>query len=156
MLQAAPHIPGENARPAEGSIAPGLSEGLALYRAGFFWEAHEALEPLWLAAAPNSRARVYLQALIQLANAQLKHKMDKPAAAHRILGLVRDHLSRLGALDEAGEVLGQDPAWIWAEAQRLESEIGGQGIVHNNATFCTAPAPDTPQKSIKHLKSNET
>ena len=156
MLHTAPHIPGENARPREGSIAPGLSEGLALYRAGFFWEAHEALEPLWLSAAPNSRARAYLQALIQLANAQLKHKMDKPAAAHRILGLVRDHLSRLGALGEAGEVLGQDPAWIWAEAQRLESKIGGRGIVHNSAMLCAAPASVRAQKSNKHLKSNET
>ena len=62
-----PHLPGLTPRP-RAEIAPGLEEGLALYRAGYFWEAHEAWEPLWLAAPPNSRERALLQGLIQLAN----------------------------------------------------------------------------------------
>lgn len=153
MLRAVPHIPGETARPEEGSIRPGLSEGLSLYRAGFYWEAHEALEPLWLSAAPNSQARAYLQALIQLANAQLKHKMNKPAAAARILGLVHDHLSRLGA---AEAVLGQDPAWIMGEAARLESRITGEGGLQHSATFGAMSAEGNPSKPAKALTNIKT
>lgn len=110
-----PHLPGQNARPPEGAITPGLAEGLSLYRAGFFWEAHEAWEPLWLAAAPNSRERAFLQALIQLANGWLKCAMDKPAAAARIARLAGEHLARAGQ----GEVLGLSSDWARAELARL-------------------------------------
>ncbi len=66
-----PHIPGRNARPPEGSIAPGLDEGFALYHAGFFWEAHEAWEPVWMDLPPNAPEKAEMAALIQLANARL-------------------------------------------------------------------------------------
>jgi predicted metal-dependent hydrolase len=121
-----PHLPGLTPRP-EAEIRPGLEEGLALYRAGFFWEAHEAWEPLWLDAAPNSRERALLQGLIQLANGRLKLRMGRAGAAARIAGLAREHLGRAGE----GEVLGIGPGWAWSELARLEAQVipasGGQG-----------------------------
>jgi len=115
-----PHLPGITPRPTH-EIRPGLEEGLALYRSGYFWEAHEAWEPLWLAARPNSRERAFLQALIQLANGRLKLAMGKIAAAARITALVADHLARSGH----GVVLGIETSWAWAELGRLRAETRG-------------------------------
>ena len=118
-----PHLPGLTPRP-EAEIRPGLGEGMALYRAGFFWEAHEAWEPLWLAAAPNSRERALLQGLIQLANGWLKLRMGRAPAAARIAALAGEHLGRAGP----GEVLGIESAWALAELARLERAVipGGE------------------------------
>jgi len=111
-----PHLPGVTPRP-DTEIRPGLEEGLALYRSGYFWEAHEAWEPVWMAAAPNSRERAFLQALIQLANGWLKVAMGRVPAAVRITPIVAEHLSRAGH----GVVLGIDTAWAWSELGRLRA-----------------------------------
>lgn len=116
----APHIPGQNARPPEGSIAPGWDEGLAQYRAGYFWEAHEAWEPIWMEAAPNSEHKALLQAAIQLANGNLKRVMGQPRAAARILTIARDHLARAGQ--------GARVDWARGEAQALESRLSNDAI----------------------------
>lgn len=94
------HIPGANARhpedafdwirdqaAAEAGNAAWLY-GLHLLREGFYWEAHEVLEPVWMAAAPNSAEKAMAQAVIQLANAALKLDMGKPKAAARLAGMV--------------------------------------------------------------------
>ena len=124
------HIPGQTPRPTD-PIRPGLAEGLALYRTGYFWEAHEAWEPVWLAARPNSRERALLHGLIQLANGWLKLRMDRAAAATRIADLAAEHLSRAGQ----GTVLGFDPAWAQDELERLRflaSETMQDSAYHAN------------------------
>ena len=57
--------------PAGGTAGPDASArlGLALYNAGRFWEAHEALEAVWRASGPAERA--LWQGLIQAAAAML-------------------------------------------------------------------------------------
>ncbi len=94
------HIPGQNARHPEDAFdwirdqAAAEAEnaawlyGLQLLHKGFYWEAHEVLEPVWMAAAPNSAEKAMAQAVIQLANAALKLDMDKPKAAVRLAGMV--------------------------------------------------------------------
>ncbi|MBV1866867.1 MAG: DUF309 domain-containing protein [Marinosulfonomonas sp.] len=62
--------------------------GLAFFDAGYFWEAHEVLEPVWLQAPPNSTERLFIQALIQLSNARLKLCMDRPKATLRLCATV--------------------------------------------------------------------
>lgn len=129
------HIPGANARHPEGAFAalratarPGMTEadlaaspafraGLAYLHAGFFWESHEVLEPVWMALPPNSPARQMAQALIQLANARLKDRMGRPRAAARLRALAAGHLAEARA-GRAGPILGLDPGavadWIAA------------------------------------------
>lgn len=51
---------------------------------GYFWEAHELLEPIWLAARANSWQKLFLQALIQRANAALKSKQGQARASERL------------------------------------------------------------------------
>jgi uncharacterized protein len=119
------HIPGVNPRHPEGQFdairataRPGMTEaaladcaafraGLDWLLAGFHWEAHEVLEPVWM-ALPEGPARQMTQALIQLANARLKDRMDRPRAAARLRALAAAHLSaaRQGG---TGAVLGLDP-----------------------------------------------
>lgn len=103
------YIPGETARHPEGAFdemraaapergAEGLAwaHGLRLLEEGFYWEAHEVLEAVWLALPPNAADRVMTQAVIQIANAGLKLLMKRPKAALRLC----DEAERLAA--EAG------------------------------------------------------
>lgn len=59
--------------------------GLTLNNAGFFWEAHEILEAVWKAAPKGGRDRILLRACIQIANANLKRRMNRSDAARRLL-----------------------------------------------------------------------
>lgn len=115
------YIPGQTPRHDEALFAKfpasvdqgGLTNSLA-WRAGlsyldqeFFWEAHEALEPVWMATLPNSAERHLVQAMIQFANASLKLAMQRPNAVLRLCDIARDHLSFC-----SGNVMGQDvTAW---------------------------------------------
>ena len=74
---------------------PALRYGIALNDSGYFWEAQEVLEAVWAAAPQGSRERILLRACIQIANANLKLRMQKPRAAAR---LWRETLSEINAL----------------------------------------------------------
>ena len=68
--------------------------GLFYLRQGYFWECHEVLEAVWIRCPEDSPEREMTQALIQLANARLKHLMGKPRAVLRLCDMVGGHLSR--------------------------------------------------------------
>jgi hypothetical protein len=105
VLPPLPHEPGRTPRPPETMFAPlkaGLSRdlsaadlasstafqgGIEAFRAGYYWEAHELWEAVWMCLPQASCERLFLQGLIQLANAGLKNRMRRPAAARRILAL---------------------------------------------------------------------
>ena len=84
--------PGATAR--ELADSPAWAAGLAYLEDGFFWEAHEVLEPVWMALPHGSREREMVQALIQLANACLKREMGRPRAVLRLCRMVAGHLQR--------------------------------------------------------------
>ncbi len=88
--------------------------GATLYEAGFFWEAHEVWEPVWMRAHPNSRERTLLQGLIQLANAALKLRMDRTSAARRLAAAAEQHLRAAGP----DRVMGIEPERL---ANRLQA-----------------------------------
>lgn len=120
-------IPGLTPRHAPGtfdalhaSVRPGMTPaalaktaafraGLRYHDAGYFWEAHEAWEPVWQALPPNSAERQFVQALIQLANAELKLRMMRPRAARRLCAIAARHLAE-ARLSGAGRIMGRDPA----------------------------------------------
>lgn len=126
------HIPGRNARhppnafedvkaatPAETIAAeaprnPAWRFGLTLLARGYFWECHEVLEPVWLNAAPNSRERAAVRAVIQLANAALKVEMERPTAAARLCDMASALFHEAGdgamGLDLAGALRAVDAA----------------------------------------------
>ena len=141
-LPAAAHVPGQTPRPAEGSVVYAAAEaapaptdpaawaangtylyGIALYQAGFFWEAHEVWEPVWMHAAPNSRARALMQGLIQLANACLKLRMARPKAAARLIDLALGHLVEAGT----APLMGLEPAALLEHGAQFRAACAGDG-----------------------------
>jgi uncharacterized protein len=84
--------------------------GAALCLNGFFWEAHEVWEAVWLACPPNGGERRLLRALIQLANAALKLTMERPSAACRLFVEAEELLADLGGAGRDGSLMGVDLA----------------------------------------------
>lgn len=105
------YVPGENARHVEGfldavtAMAPSRTSdntshsniawkyGLRLLEEGFYWEAHEVLETVWMNATPNDRERALVQGIIHIANAALKVKMQRIQAAKRLSSLAKECLT---------------------------------------------------------------
>ncbi len=101
-LPAQRHVPGSGSMPdmapleAAKALAPAVTRreewqenpaylyGHYLLAAGFFWEAHEVWEAVWLNCPPNSVEKLLLRMLIQQANARLKLVMGRPRAAERL------------------------------------------------------------------------
>ena len=77
---------------------PALRYGMALNDAGYFWEAQQVLEAVWAAAPQGGRERILLRACIQIANANLKLRMQKPRSTSRLwaeaLAGINDVLAR--------------------------------------------------------------
>ena len=138
-LPAEAFVPGRSPRPEEGLFitiadrAPARTDpaawqvndawryGFRLYGGGFFWEAHEVWEPVWMGTVPNSAERHLVQGLIQLANACLKLRMERKRAALR---LVRDaglRLAEAGSLSLMGIAPGQVLAATCGFALRIEA-----------------------------------
>ncbi len=111
------YIPGLTARHPEGlfdGLKTGLEDvptdrldetrawkyGLAFLQDGYFWEAHEVLEAVWMVCPPNAPEKLMVQALIQQANAALKRKMGRDRAAERLdaqsLALAQEAVERAG------------------------------------------------------------
>lgn len=103
--------------PDELAVSDAFQIGLTYLRSGYDWEAHEVLEPVWMALPEDSVERRCVQALIQLANAQLKLKMNKPKAARRLCGIVRD------LLPAEDVVMGVDIAQVLHRVESLEQRI---------------------------------
>ncbi len=126
------YVPGQSPRHPEGtfdlfhdSVTGGVSlpdtlawqAGLLFLDEGYFWEAHEVLEPVWMATAPESAEHQMVQGIIQLANAALKQRMGRPAAANRLCEIALGHLR--AARSAGGEVVMGERVADWVE--RVES-----------------------------------
>ena len=74
---------------------PALRYGIALNDHGFFWESHEILEAVWAAAPQGGRERILLRSCIQIANANLKLRMQRHHAAARLFGEALAELNEL-------------------------------------------------------------
>lgn len=132
------HIPGRNERP-DGAFFDNIKAesetawlyGIRLFNTGFYWEAHEVLEPVWLGAMPNSRERHLVQAVIHLANGLLKEAMERPNARRRLAGLARGRLLEAFP-DGRGKLMGVYAAEALAAADMLAS---GNGVVRLNIDY---------------------
>ena len=81
---------------------PALRYGIALNDAGYFWESQEILEAVWAAVPQGGRERILLRACIQIANANLKLRMEKPHAAARLFGEALAELNELSVRKATG------------------------------------------------------
>ena len=136
ILPPAPYRPGQTPRPAEGLFDALIvawdgqdaansvlfRAGFTAFDAGYFWEAHELWEPVWMRLPPQSAEKHLVQALIQLSNAALKSAMGQDRAAQRIM--IRAQAARDAAfLHGADAVLGVGPARLDQMAQRAKKAL---------------------------------
>ena len=77
--------------------------GVDLFNHGYWWEAHEALEAVWIAAGRQSAAGQFVQGLILIAVAQLKRFQGFEDVARR---MAEDGTSRMGGV--GGQFMGLD------------------------------------------------
>lgn len=99
------YLPGSSARPsAEPPDASPLDparwrscdayvEGLALFDRGYYWEAHERWEALWILAGRTGPVAELLRGLIQLAAAALKLRQGRAAGAIALAERARGHFA---------------------------------------------------------------
>ena len=96
--------------------------GIDLFNNSYWWEAHETLEVVWLAAGDRStRCGTFVQGLIQLAAAQLKRVIGSSQGAQ---SLTEAGCEKLAVAE--GTFLGIDVARLIDEAQRCLREDGNE------------------------------
>ncbi|MBV8849914.1 MAG: DUF309 domain-containing protein [Methylobacteriaceae bacterium] len=103
-----------------------LLYGLVLNDSEFYWESHEVLEAVWKAAPMNGLDRIVLQALIQTANAGLKQRMGRHAAAGRLVMHAQELLGEFIFRKRAADI-GSLTASL---AGRLRSEAFAEQLSH--------------------------
>lgn len=118
LLPPQPYFPGRTPRPDEalfaplkegaeaGVTSPAFTGGLGAFEARYYWEAHELWEAVWMALPPASAEKLWLQGVIQLANAGLKARMGRMAAARRCLALADTALTEAARRGFARDVDG--------------------------------------------------
>ncbi len=93
--------------------------GIRLFNEGFYWEAHEVWEAVWMNAPPNSREKHFVQGLIHFANGLLKIRMDRPAAARRLFDLAGESIA--SAISQ--QVRAEHKQFLAVRISRLEASL---------------------------------
>ncbi len=116
-----PHV---SVPPIEGDewpASPSYCEGVALFNAGYYWEAHEAWEGLWLAHDRRGPTADVLKGLIKLAAAGVKVRQGQPHG-------ITTHARRAASLFETARAeggdrrLGLDLSTLVATARRIAED----------------------------------
>lgn len=95
--------------------------GIDLFNNGYWWEAHEALEAVWLAAGQDTLIGNFIQGLIQLAAAQLKRIVRQERGARL---LTESGVAKLS--QASGIFLGIEIAQLVATVERCLQEDRGE------------------------------
>jgi hypothetical protein len=72
--------------------------GIDLFNHGFWWEAHEALEAVWVAAGRRTETGLFIQGLIQIAVAHLKWFQGFHGPATRMASAGLDKMRRINGI----------------------------------------------------------
>jgi hypothetical protein len=107
---------------------PALLYGLALNDAEFFWECHEMLEAVWAAAPQGGRDRILLRACIQIANANLKRRMQREQAAARLEAEALAGLDELAVRPATGIGGGFADDFPAPELAKILRQTGGRSV----------------------------
>jgi hypothetical protein len=128
------YVPGRTARhaddlfdPIRATVMPGMAPddlartpawafAQAFLRDRYFWEAHELLEPVWMTCPKGSPDGLMVQGLIQLANAGLKRRMQRPRAVARLLAMASECAADARRLAGGAPILGSS---VYAEIRSM-------------------------------------
>jgi len=95
--------------------------GIDLFNYGYWWEAHESLESVWLAAGQKTPTGNFVQGIILLAAAQLKRFMQEIGSAKLLTDSATEKLS-----SHQGIYLGIEISPLLTEAKRCLAENCGE------------------------------
>lgn len=113
---------------------------MALFRAGLFFEAHEAWEIPWRAA--TGRDRCLLQGLIQVAAACIHARAGRPAPARRLFGRALARLRDAGPSVDSGGPFGVPLAELLEKVASAPEAFLDSPLPPDPATyFPLAPPP---------------
>ncbi len=84
--------------------------GLDLFNHGYYWEAHETWEALWIAAGRSGTTADFLKGLIKLAAAGVKVREGRPDGVRRHAARARELFQDVRAQANATRYLGFDLA----------------------------------------------
>ena len=95
--------------------------GIDLFNHGYYWEAHESWESLWLAAGRHGPTAEFLKGLIKLTASALKVRLEQPEGAQRHARNAIAHLESAAAATGSRWLAGLDIDCAQAIARRLEA-----------------------------------
>ncbi len=119
------HSYGEAEEPVDAPVvdrpddSPRFLRGTRLFDAGFYWEAHEAWESLWLAAGRTSPLAAFLKGLIKLAAAGVKVREGVPSGVKRHARRAAELFEEAAEAFDGSPVLGLDPRELAARAEQI-------------------------------------
>ena len=89
-----------------------FQRGADLFNFGYYWEAHEAWESIWMAAPAGSSRQMLAKGLILIAAAGLKIRQSKFVAAHRHICRGLEHFQKAPPLIDFQNIFGMSlPVW---------------------------------------------
>lgn len=111
--------------PADWRSCDAYVHGLALFDRGYYWEAHERWEALWILARRTGPVAELLRGLIQLAAAGVKLRQGRTAGAITLAERARGHFeathtASLAGLEQATLVAAT--AWVIKAAPRWRGD----------------------------------
>ncbi len=115
--------------PKSWTDCPDYLRGIELFDNGYYWEAHESWEGVWLVLGRKGDTALLLKALIKLAAVGVKVRQQAPGAARSLLGQVQGHLTALQSSTTSGryaglhlEALGHRLSQLHEKIEFLESD----------------------------------
>jgi hypothetical protein len=120
------------ADPADWRSCDLYREGVDLFNAGYYWEAHEAWEAVWVAAGRRGAGADFLKALIKLAAGGVKIREGTPAGARR-------HLRRALELFETVTQRSHTPDQLWFG-------LSPKSLSQSCERLLAGPLPDPPPR----------
>lgn len=123
--------------------ASAFRHAIALYHAGYYWEAHEVWEGLWIAEGRTGPVAEALRGLIALAAAGVKVRQGQPRG-------VASHARRAARRLAAAQVrLG--PSWLGLGLERIETGALALAI---DPPHCPDP-PGDPARDVLGLRLDD-
>jgi hypothetical protein len=101
--------------------------GVDLFNHGYYWEAHEAWESLWLAAGRQGTTACWLKCLIKLAAAGVKARVGSPVGVERHIARALELLAQIkSAMVEPSASNVPPTTYCGVNLERLEADAASQ------------------------------
>ncbi len=112
-------------------------QGVDLFNRFYFWEAHEAWEPLWTSYPPETEPAQFIQGLINVTASFLKLHLRETASTKRLW---------TAALTQLGPFIGKK--WMGIDVNQFVKEVD-MHLLPIKRGACPVLGPDTPPIQLR-------